>query len=277
MDHSHSSIQKQSPEARPVAREKWPIPETGRASDEERRFYWQELYASRSNDEVVFSMTADKEVQRCIFDALDLSRPMDVLIPGCGSAVDLQVAMIDGLHKECKIVCTDFASAAIERARANFRHPRLTYHCWDTSNVDQLGLFDAIVIVNSILSDSDQENRRMIRSCARALRSDGVFVGLFPTVYCGLEIATLENNPEKFAKIDLGTSTIHDRIQGVRQIFYTPLHLKRILREAGLRLAQMSIFFCDTEHFIEQGKRLYKIFDEDLSTYELYVVAFKST
>ncbi|MFD6163276.1 class I SAM-dependent methyltransferase [Nocardia sp. NPDC060256] len=254
------------------AETKWLIDEAAAMSAAERHRHWREVYAGERRDQV-FSMTEDPGVQDRILDALATRGSLRVLVPGCGAATHLPQALAERLPADSEIVCTDFVAEAIEQAEATFSHPRVSYRRHNTIDVAALGNFDAVVIVNSILSDSDRENRAMLRACADTLRQGGRLVGFFPTIYCALEIATLERHPGKLANIDLPTSTCFEEEQGVRQVFYTPLHLRRVMREAGLAVHRMELFFCDSDHFAGQGRRLYQIFDEDLVPYEFFVVA----
>jgi hypothetical protein len=169
------------------------------------------------------------------------------------------------------MTCTDY----VEIGEPSHVDRGVRYARADTSALPWTDFFDAIIIVNSILSESDSENRDMLKACFEALAPGGSLVGFFPTIFCALDIAILENNQEKMRNIELESSLCYERIQGAKQVFYTPLRLRRILREVGLTLVAIELFFCDSDYFSNHARRLYDIYDEDLCPYEYFVIAKK--
>lgn len=79
------------------------------------------------------------------------------------------------------------------------------------------------VIVNSIVSEDDRENRQMLRSCTQALRPGGLLAGFFPTVFANLDIGHLDENAEWLRRSDLPTNTFYEAAHDATQIFYTDL------------------------------------------------------
>jgi hypothetical protein len=62
----------------------------------------------------------------------------------------------------------------------------------DTRNLGLESDFDAAVVVNSVLSDCDPDNRSMLRSVHAALNPKGLLVGLFPTIFAPADIGLCE-------------------------------------------------------------------------------------
>ena len=123
------------------------------------------------------------------------------------------------------------AQAAAER----LQHPRVVYCGKDTKVLQLEPEFDAAVVVNSILSDSDTDNRAMLRSVYEAIRPTGFLVGLFPTIFAAADIGFCEERERwRLELVDLPHSRYcFDEHIGATHILYTPLRLRAILREAG--------------------------------------------
>lgn len=255
--------------APPPSAAKWLIPDTEVMSTAERRDQWVAIHADYRN---VLSLTEDQDIQNEVVRQLRALGARDVLLPGCGTRAILEKVVVEECDSVQRVVCTDYAEV-LELIPTALRPDGVEYEARDSANLEFATEFDAVVAVNSVLSDSDRENRRIVASCAHSLRPGGCLIGFFPTVYCAVEIAYLEKNPRKLADIDLATSSCYERAQDSRQIFYTPLRLRRVLHEAGLTLRSMSIIFCDSVGLAAQARRLYQISDEDAAPWELLVVA----
>lgn len=253
---------------------KWLVPDPQPGLREKQQHEWEELYQRGSLDKVM-SLVEDEAAMNLVLEALKRqSECRDILIPGCGTRVALQRVIVETGPETLKVTCTDYAGVVGTCAEA-FSHERVRYVDADTTRLPWDSAFDAVLIVNSIVSGSDSENRDMLESCSRALRPGAVLIGFFPTIFCALDIALLEGNADKMLNIDLARSLCYEEVQDVSQVFYSPLRLRRILHESGLRVELMSVFFCDSDYFSSEGRRLYDIFDEDLAPYEFFVVATK--
>ena len=58
-----------------------------------------------------------------------------------------------------------------------------------------------------------------------------------------------------------------------QQLYYTPLYLRMILRQAGLLIDRFEFFFCQSPSFREQAKTKFAVLDEDVLIYEFFIHA----
>ncbi len=252
---------------------KWAIPGGSPKSLAERRAYWESIHHEEDYKNVL-SLTEDPGVCERVERALGDSDARRILVPGCGSRTGLQERLVKRLPQIEALVCTDFP-AIVALARERFAHPAVEFRAADSGDLPWCDAFDAAVVVNSILSESDLENRQMLKSICGALRPNGVLLGFFPTVLATLDIAMISNDRQRRADIDLERSMKYERAQDAFQIFYTPLRLRMILREAGFGISSMEVFFLESDHIRSQPGEWndFSVEDEDLMIYELYVVA----
>ena len=253
---------------------KWLIPETKTLSSDQRKAYWENNH-SRHGYEPVWSVTNDEQLNKRIISELDaVEETRCILVPGCGSLGKLERAIIDEFPDVERITCVDH-DTVVEVARTANPDPHIEYVAGDISCLSYTEEFDVCVVINAILSDSDSENRKILESCFHAIKSGGLLLGLFPTIFAAVDIAHLEENRERLKLVDLERSLCFEDKQEAQQIFYTPLRLRYILKEAGFHLELMEIYFCDGPYFQEKTNRVYGISDSDICVYELLVRAAK--
>jgi SAM-dependent methyltransferase len=251
-------------------RRRWLIPDTA-AEQRSEKNYWEAEHRDR-NYESTFSVGEDEGVTSSIVRATLMASPCQhVLIAGCGSRVDLQRALLRDASVATRVTATDFG-AVIEIARERYSHPRLKYVALEDAAQFRRA-FDVVVAVNVLVSDSDMENRKLVGEWAEALRSNGTLVMLAPLLVCGQELALLTGRDDLWACFDLKGSSWTETYQGTRQVEYTPLRLRRILREVGLGLIELRIVFLEGASSRQQARSSYGLDDEDLVVYEQLVVA----
>jgi len=252
---------------------KWAIPERSQRSIEQSAAYWEKIHQKERYNNVL-SLTDDPGVCDRIAGTLRDHKAKEILVPGAGSRTGLQERLVAELPQLQRLVCSDFPGV-IALGEKNFSHPLVDYRAADSTSLPWSAEFDAAIVVNSILSDSDRENRQMLASIRETLRPEGVLVGFFPTVFASFEIASVSNDHERQATVDLERSTKYEPAQDDHQIFYTPLRLRMILREAGFEIASMEVYFLDSDYFRAEENEWneFTIEDEDLVLYEHYVVA----
>lgn len=254
---------------------KWLIHHSNTLSSHERQRYWEQEHSS-NNYKTVWSMTDDEAVRNKVISELARLKCVDrILIPGCGSRVNLQNDIARKFPKSM-ILCTDF-DGVIEVAKLQKNARNIEYRACDSANLGFVHEWDAVIIVNSILSDSDIENRAIIQSCYNALDKGGVLLGFFPTIFAAVDISILEENKKRMSFINLEESSFYEEKQKISQIFYTPLRLRMILNKTGFIKSTMEIFFCDSEYFINHSEEYYGISDPDIHIYEHFVVAHTQT
>lgn len=234
----------------------------------------------------IWSMSADESVQEKIAAAL-LTIPHErVLIVGCGSVVDLQLMLIARFEEIREIVCLDF-QPVIELAKKKGSHDKIRYLARDARDMGFERCFDVVVNVNAILSEADEDNRRILASCVQALKPGGSLLGFFPTIFCQEEVLSLEKRYNRFKRVwaaraakpvyDQARLTdghdILDMMAAHGQLYYTPLYLRMILRQAGLLIDRFEFFFCQSPAFREQAKTKFAVLDEDVLIYEFFIHA----
>jgi len=195
------------------------------------------------------------------------------MVLGCGSRTELQRDLAANAEVE-EVCCIDYPEV-IEIAKREFSDPKVKYQA---SNLANLGLtceYEAIVNVMSIVSENDIENRDILASSYEALKYNGIFIGFFPTIICPLEISLIDQERISANRIDLPRNTFFESHQGLNQIFYMPLRLRRIIKETGFQLHKMEIYFYESKYALEQATTHYSLSDEDMLIYGLYVVAYK--
>jgi hypothetical protein len=245
---------------------KWLIPDSERLPDQAKQAYWEQVH--QDHYQSVWSVTEDEDLRERISAVITKEKLTTVAIVGSGSRMHLERHLLK-THPNLKIICTDYPKV-IELAKEKLMDPRLSYLAMDSRELKLDQLVDGIIIVNSVVSESDSENRSIISACAQNLRWGGLLIGLFPTAFYLLEKELLTNEQQA---LDLSRSTVYEPHQKLEQVFYTPLRLRRILKEAGLSLKTMEVYFCDSEHFLKETERHYQTEDADLAIYEHLVIA----
>lgn len=239
----------------------------------DRKKYWEDTHYNK-NYKTVWSMTEDIGVRDKILYQLSLQKPLSkILIPGCGSKVLLQND-IGAKYPKTSIVCSDYEKV-IEVAKHQDNVKNIEYMALDSANIGMQDEFDVVVIVNSILSDSHKENIAILNSCFQSLKPGGKLIGFFPTVFAIIDIASIENNHDRMKLVTLEKSSFYEEKQKIRQVFYTPLRLRHILKEVGFIRDVVEVFFCDSEYFTRHSNKYYGIKNSDTPIYEHFVVVHK--
>jgi SAM-dependent methyltransferase len=236
--------------------------------------YWGKAHDAGYEDSV-YSVTQDQALLDRALRPLERRPHSRILVPGCGTLPHLQHHLLrrfDGTVE--KIVCTDFP-AVVDLARKNLESPLVEFEGAATESLHHVDAFDAAIVINSIVSSSDERNRSAVSRVVRALKPGGLFIGLFPTVFTDIDLISLghDNDPP----VDLRKNLVFETGQGVWQLAYTPLRLRLILREAGLVLDEMQLVFLDSPEFSDLSRQYYGIDDPDLALYEILVVATRSS
>ncbi len=259
---------------------KWLIAKPALKSSE-REFIWEHRHNAGYRN--VYSMTDDAGLRgRIVRELTLLPRHEKILIPGCGSK-DLLQKDIAKKVPGCKyVLCTDFPRVAAIPAMKN-RNQAIEYKGLDSAKLGIGKQFDAVVIVNSVISESDVENRKILASCFRALKPGGHLIGFFPTIFWAVDFAITSKSRQwrEYCdkRVDLDTFSEGAFSKGKKkggqdiQIFYSPLLLNHILKETGFVRRRLEIYFLDSDFFVKEGKKVYGIADPDLRAYELFVTA----
>ncbi len=277
---------------------KWLIPSTRLASHsyEEEKAAWDEDHNDYSKN--IFSLTQDPQVcntlirpsnQPSCFNIPD-SPEIKVLIPGCGSDIYLQKTLLEFCPNIGQVCCSDFSKTAIESANKKWQQvdrdsklktQQLIFAELDSTRLteqrpDWKDKFDYILVVNSVLSSEDDQNRQMLSEFHKVLKPGGKLYGIFPTILCYLEMAYLSQSKAHWLEdgtVNLTDSAYYDK--GLnnrnRQIYYTPLRLNRIFKEAGFKRLSFDIFFDDSDILVAKMQEIYNIHEPDIYGWEFLV------
>lgn len=235
--------------------------------------YWTKVHQNDYKD--VWSLTQDPKALDMILDVMFDNLCHRTLVLGCGSRgiLEHKIAEMDPWVQD--IIATDF-QGVIDCIKPNESHsPRVKYEARNSANLGYENYFDAIVVVNSILSHDHQENIDILKSCHKALNSKGILIAFFPTIFCSVDLMHTCGKIGYADLINLKENKFRDPNQNISQIFYTPLNLRKALRDTGFKLKTMEIAFFDSEHAISESKKHYGLQGTDDVVYEHFVVASK--
>lgn len=236
--------------------------------------YWEKTHEEGYD---VFSLTQDQKLRDRIVEELrDLPEGSEILLQGCGSLGILERDLADRLERCSRIVCNDFKHVVKIPEQKNRDVPRVTYNGMDSRNLGEQfpNRFDAVVIVNSVIAETDEENLDILRACREALKPGGRVVGFFPSLLCPLDIAAVSGN-SKLGEVDLKKGQVSDPVQGVTETTYTSITLRQVLRKAGYVLDRVEIYYFDSDFFVEQAGKMYDLGDPEVPVYEHLVLAHK--
>ena len=254
------------------AMRKWPIAGDDGMTQEARRAYWESEH--RDNDYAgVFTVSQDEVVvSRCVGVA-ERRGPHTVLVAGCGSNVRIQQALLDRVPAVECVVGVDFPGV-VEVAAARLTDPRAQWVGTDIATHGCGAQADLVITINSVLSDSDEENRRLLTAFRDAVPEGGALAGLFASIHAPLEIGYLQPGQTLLDQVNLEECRFAERRQGITQIFYSPLRLRMVLAEAGFRLDHMEVVFLDSPELAQQARDYYGLgTDPDVMAWELFVEA----
>ena len=251
---------------------KWPISGGDGMSQDERRAYWESEHADHDY-EGVFSISQDEGVIGPCIDAITRRGCRRVIVAGCGSNVALQQAIAERVPQVESVTGVDFPRV-VEVAARRTDDPRIGYVGADIA-VDGCGVSgDCVITINSVLSDLDQENRALLRRFREALPEGGLLAGFFATIFTPLEFGYLQPDRRMLDQVNLEECRFAEEQQGITQIFYTPLRLRAVLREAGFGLTRMEVVFFDSPELAHHARTYYRLGDDpDVMAWELFVEA----
>jgi len=240
---------------------------------------WEENYKANQYDDVL-NITQDPGICAAFVRGLPTTTK-SVLIAGCGSKTNLQRYVVEQcLGVDC-IFCTDCSKEALDLAQAEFSHSKIKYQEENTTALSfSPNTFDAILVCNSILDHDDLTNRQMVLECYRVLRPGGVVIGLFPTLFCPFEISLLgeqylhqDYRRSREEQISFKNSTFFEKKQRMYQIFYTPIRLNQVFKEACFLRERMEVCFFDSQLMIQESARCYGLpRDSGLCIWQLLVI-----
>lgn len=137
-----------------------------------------------------------------------------------------------------------------------------------------------VLLVNAVVSSEDETNRQMMQEFGKVLKPGGKLYGYFPTTLCFLEIAYFSRKHAHCITegyIDVYGNKVWDADWQDAQIYYTPLRLHRIFKEAGLKRLSLEMEFLDFEPFVSMFKEMIEHDDPDIYLWHLLARYEKET
>lgn len=245
-------------------------------SSSEEKANWDE---TTKNIQQCFSMTIDPEFCKKLIlgksesGCCDIpnSPEVKVIIPGCGFNIYLQKTLLEFCPNIGQVYCTDFSAVAVEEAKRRWReldgdarlnNQQLIFEEADSTKLteehpDWQEKFDYVLVVSSVISGDDVRNRQILREFYKILKPGGKLYATFPSIFLDFEAAYLNKSFAHFltdGSINLPTCTRYFQEENYSEIYYTPLRLNRILKEAGFKRQSFELFFADSDIFINQVK-----------------------
>jgi SAM-dependent methyltransferase len=225
----------------------------------------------------IWSVSSDVKLLSNLSTKINALPHKNILIIGCGSNVDLQNMLATKFNDIEQLICSDFDDV-ISIAQSKPNAPIIQYSAVDSRSIGYNDYFDIVISINSILSSHDYENRQILLECNKALKPSGTFIGLFPTVICTQEIDALEKRYNKYKRPFLENHIFSDIIGAMvvgKQLYYSPIILRRILHEASYADIAMELVFFDSDESKAQAYKYYAVQDNDIVVYEILVTAQK--
>lgn len=234
---------------------------------ESERAEWQRRIVEEENAAVWRSSTGVQTAE-ALFGEFELTGS-DVLIIGEGSNPMFR-NYVDTHGDSVTVYSVDWLTSALREARDEANTTEGASVCADAAFLpfsdDE---FDAVVPLDGVTSGLHEHNERILAECRRVLRPGGRFAGLFPSVFCPLELSELhpDNPMTDEIRIDIAESLFVDGDDGLPRRFYTPLRLNAMLDSADLQRESFEILILDEPAFVAEAERVYDVPSES----ELYI------
>ncbi len=175
-----------------------------------------------------------------------------------------------------QVIALDFAPAMIERARSRLEpkvSSRVTFLTRPMHELDDLvGRLDVAVAVNSLVMPDVRLIDRSLRSIRESLTSDGLFLGIVPSIDAiSYHLSLLTDrlldqgyeprDAERLAALqverrnyDFGFGRFH--FQGLRQKFWQPFEVKYRLNRAGFKGISIAKVLYPWDGSLAEGQEL---------------------
>lgn len=207
---------------------------------------------------------------------------MRILIPGCGSNINLQIVCSDIFGKQASITAVDWSSEAVKisERETKLRALDIGYLCESFQEMSvPFASCDLVVFSNAVVSESHEENCSSVMSLAKRLTKGGHMIGTFPSPFNMLDYALTNNDAKHWLEdgtVNISERTIHEKSQDIKQRFFSPLELNLLLQQADLEVLKFEIIFYDDMDFAAQISRLYNLpYNADYCFWGYFIHAVK--
>lgn len=233
----------------------------------DEREIWEETHGKLGYSNKVFSLLDSNLVLNKFTQELmpfQNKTEMKVLIPGCGSNVNLQLCCHNVLGDKTSIYALDWSKVAIDISKRktdmlgiNVRYINQSYYDLSLNP----SFFDIIIMSNAIVSESHENNVTALTNLTNLLKPGGSLLGLFPSPFNMLDYA-LTNDDAKEWLIDGTVNVKERRIYEKKfgcQRFFSPLELYILIKKINCHVENFELFFYDDENFANQIASLYNL------------------
>ena len=207
---------------------------------------------AKNYEEAVYSLTNFPEkVARIIETIRKINREeIRILIVGCGSATNLQQAILENFPQS-QITACDFSEAMLRISEENFSHPNLSHQFGDTTNLGFDGEFDVVISTNSIIPPTRKMVREMYASIHQSLKPGGKLIAYLPSFEAANDFAAI--NPQ--ITLDAKAKSMWDT--NAWQCFHTRELILTELAAAGFREISTQQIVAESRKEIAELQRLY--------------------
>lgn len=227
---------------------------------------WEETHGKTGYSNKVFSLLDSSLVLDKFNDELLKIKNYyvhpKILIPGCGSNINLQLICNTVFGKDATISALDWSIKAIEISKHKTDMVGINVDYFNQSFYDLSltpGSFDIIVMSNAIVSETNEKNISAIKNLSSLLKPEGRLLGLMPSPFNMLDYALTNTEAGQWLKdgtVDITERRINEKGFG-SQRFFSPLELYVLFKDIKLRIEKFELFFFDDSHFAQQISRLY--------------------
>ena len=229
---------------------------------------WEQTHGNIGYEAKVFALL-DSRIVLCKFEE-ELSKLNDkeeqirVLIPGCGSNVNLQVCCRNVFGDKAILYALDWSQEAIAISKRKTDELGISVNYINQSYYEMTlepCFFDVIVMSNAIVSESFENNVAAISNFVNLLKPNGVLMGLLPSPFNMFDYALMNKDANHWL-VDGTVNVMERRIfeqQFGSQRFFTPLELYVELKKNSCQIDNFELFFYDADEFAGQISKLYNI------------------
>lgn len=233
----------------------------------DEREIWEETHGKFGYSKKVFSLLDSSLVINKFTQELmpfQNKAEMKVLIPGCGSNVNLQLCCNKVLGNNTFIYALDWSKEAIDISKRKTDILGIEVKYINQSYYDlslNPSFYDIIIMSNAIVSESHENNVTALKNLTNLLKPGGSLLGLFPSPFNMLDYALTNNDAKKWlidGTVNVKERRIYEKKFG-SQRFFSPLELYILFKKINCQVEKFELFFYDDDNFANQIASLYNL------------------